>query len=817
MKVRKRKLIMSRAAMAFFAMATLLLLSMLAPVFASGSSSSDIVTIIRDNYGVPHVFASTREGLAYGAGYAVAQDRLWQADLFRRQATGRLAEFGLAPVEYDYWLRLNGYSREENTELFNELPSPYKEMITAYTKGMNRYILEAIIAALFGDYSLMPIEYLGLSEELGREVLPELWTEEDTLAIAQMMVRRWGEAGGNELEYAAAFEALTTMHGLINGSKIFDDRFPQVDPGADTTLDWKDDCGSASGSSLPPDFPDGIVESAETIAEMKELDQQVCESLGLFYHFGSNGWVVAPSKSESGNALLLGGPQMGHSIPQIVLDIGMHGSDIDAVGMTFPGVGPAVLIGVSKWGAWTTTSGVSDEVDTYIEELNDTNPFLYKFNNKWLPMEIRTETIYDALGNPHEFECYRTIHGPVIDFNPSEGYAISQKRTFWKQERGTLEGVMSFQECKNIDEFANGVSKVVSSHNWLWADRYGNVGYFHAGWYPIRPESIDDRFPLDGTGNEEWLGILPFEELPQGTDPPDGFYANWNNKPRADWPYAEVDWGEGHIVVRIQELLDADPKISFQDMIDICQNVAYHNVYGTYFKLFLLEAIGAVGGISQDVIDALEDWNCYLNDADFNGIYDDPGLTIFMAWFEAIDNAIFDDELGDIGASHSLLLHLFQGEESKLELLYDDYLGGVSRDVMIVSVLQGVIDHLNATIGPDVSQWLTPVEMVDFDEQGFLPSPEMPYMNRGTYNQIAEMPKWSWRNWWKPPIAVNVIPPGQSGFVGAEIVDGEIIPVPSPHAYDQLPLYVTWQFKPMLHRLRDIWNVAESWKILIYL
>jgi hypothetical protein len=161
---------------------------------------------------------------------------------------------------------------------------------------------------------------------------------------------------------------------------------------------------------------------------------------------------------------------------------------------------------------------------------------------------------------------------------------------------------------------------------------------------------------------------------------------------------------------------------------------------------------------------------------------------------------------------------LFQGEESKLELLYDDYLGGVSRDVMIVSVLQGVLEALEEAYGtPDVSEWLTQVEMVDFDEQGALPSLEMPYMNRGTYNQIAEMPKWSWRNWWKPPIAVNVIPPGQSGFVGAEIVDGEIIPVPSPHAYDQLLLYVTWQFKPMLYRLWDIWNVAESWKILIYL
>jgi len=788
---------LSRLNMAVFAI--VLTLSILAPVSASGGPPSEIVTIIRDNYGVPHVFAFTRESLAFGIGYAVAQDRLWQADLFRRQATGRLAEFGLVPVEYDHWLRLNGYSREENTELFNELPSPYKEMITAYTEGMNLYILEACMDPL----NKMPIEYLA------QKLVPEAWTVEDSLAIAQMMVRRWGEAGGNELDYLEDWSYLKAMHGPVEGWKIFNDRYPQVDPGADTTLDWKDDCGSASSSSLPPYFPDCIVGSAKKIAEMKELDQQVCDSLGLFYHFGSNGWVVAPWKSESGNALLLGGPQMGHSIPQIVLDIGMHGPNIDAVGMTFPGVGPAICIGASRWGAWTTTSGVSDEVDTYIEVLNPSNPTQYLFNNQWHDMEMRIETIYDALGNAHSKQCFRTIHGPVIYLDPSANYAISQKRTFWKQEGGTLEGVMSFQECNNLAEFEEGVSKVVSSHNWFWADRYGNIGYYHAGWYPIRPVGLDDRFPLDGTGSQEWLGILPFEELPKGTNPPDGFYANWNNKPRADWPYAEVDWGEGHIVVRIQELLDADPAVSFKDMIAVCRNVAYHNAYGTYFKPFLLEAIDAVGGISPGVVTALENWNCYLNDANNDGFYDDPGLTILMAWFEAIDNAIFDDELGGIGASHSLLLHLFQGEDSKLKLLYEDYLDGFSRDMMIVGVLQNVINFLTNKFGSDVSKWLTPVETVDFDELGALPSPTMPYMNRGTYNQIAEMPKWSWRNFRKPPIAMNVIPPGQSGFV-------KYPGVPSSHAYDQLPLYVTWQFKPMLYDLPDILKVKESITSLLW-
>jgi len=128
-------------------------------------------------------------------------------------------------------------------------------------------------------------------------------------------------------------------------------------------------------------------------------------------------------------------------------------------------------------------------------------------------------------------------------------------------------------------------------------------------------------------------------------------------------------------------------------------------------------------------------------------------------------------------------------------------LDGVDKDVIIVDVLKQVLVALEAAYGSDdVSTWLTPVEMVDFDELGALPSIPMHYMNRGTYNQIAELSR---KKWWSPSYAVNVIPPGQSGFV-------QYPGIPSLHAYDQLILYETWQFKPMLFRLEDLLQVAES-------
>ena len=750
--------------------------------------------ILRDDFGVPHVFANTTEELSYGVGYAIAEDRLWQADLFRREATGRLSELGVGNISIDLWTRINGYSKQENSELFTTLQSPYKEMISAYTNGINQYITEAIAA----PEEKMPYEYVI------RGITPEPWTEEDSLAIGQLMVRRWGEGGGMELIFTLVLEQLIERNGLIKGWRIFNDACPQEDPGATTTIQNNATSPPHPIPLLPPILPQLLIESAGYVKQMKDQEKHFCETQGLLYHFGSNGWVVSPEKSETKNALLLGGPQMGHSIPQIVVEIGMHGAGINATGMTFPGVGPAIAIGANTYGAWTTTSGLSDGVDTYIEILHPLNKTKYLFNGSWHQMEQRSETIYDVNGTPHTFLCNRTNHGPVLDIRWKPligGIAISSKMAFWKKEHQTIEGVMSFQCCTNITEFEAGVSQIVSSHNWFWADRNGDIGYYHSGYYPIRPvygflhRRIDDRFPLLGTGKEEWLGIVPFEDLPQQRNPSNGFFANWNNKPKRSWTHAEAEvgplWGEGHIVNRIQELLAADPEISYQDMKDICQNVAYHDALGTYFKPFLMQALNESSQIPPDVQQALQDWDCYLNNEDSDNFYDDPGMTIFHVWYDTVYDLILLDELSSLVKeySHSLLLHILQGDESKLQLRYNHYFNDSLNTVLITALTQALSTLETSYHTTNVSEWLTPVDIKTFSELGSLESPSMPYMNRGTYNQIIELPIWT-HDSSLAPIGENVLPPGQSGFVNAS-------GVPSVFAFDQLPLYTSWMFKDM--------------------
>ena len=179
-----------------------------------------------------------------------------------------------------------------------------------------------------------------------------------------------------------------------------------------------------------------------------------------------------------------------------------------------------------------------------------------------------------------------------------------------------------------------------------------------------------------------------------------------------------------------------------------------------------------------------------------------------------VDDAVFDDDLPPgVGGDPSALLHVFDGEDSKLPLNYD-YLNGEDRDALIVEVLKEALNELETNYGPDVSTWLTPVRTTRFDPQGFLFNPQfgqpelrMHSMNRGTYNHIVEMPKWKWKNLNRQETThgVNVIPPGQSGFFS--IVTG-----PSPHAVDQLALYETWTYKPMVFRYDDL--IIESSMIL---
>jgi penicillin amidase len=780
-----------------------------------------LCTIIRDDYGVPHIFADTKEGLGFGAGYAMAQDRLWQADVLRRAASGRLAEFGLATIEEDAATRTLWYSQDELQEIYDDWNpgagnEHLKSMIEAYVDGINAYIEYAV-----DNISLVPAEYM--AQSLLSYLEP--FTVADVVGITVLMGWQFGGTGGNEGDFYEALLTLQAMHGATNGTAIWDDLFPLDDTSAPVTIPGGGCLGSFSTDITALDVPDNLVGLFEQYEEFRTAHDELFKSLGIPTKFGSNAVLISDELSDTNNTLELGGPQMGYSIPQIVYELGLHGDGINAVGMAFPSAGPFILIGVSEYGAWTSTTGASDVIDPRILALNSTNPLQYWHDGAWVDMEARTETIYGFKKQTSQnVTCYRSVYGPIIDIDLDTFQAITLHTPFFKNEITGEQGWQLFQEATDIDEFEAAVELVLPNHNFYWADTEGNIGYWHAGRFPVKPEGADPRLPLLGDGTQEWVRVTDPEEMPRCINPAQGWLTNWNNKPIAGWEYAESDfhWGEGHRVKTLMDVLTyyetVVGEVTFADLNTFNQIAGYNDINGMNFVSYLIDAAGGTGNVTIEAArNLLIDWATFSSlphsrvdlvspawPYDEDPTYDHPGLTIFNAWCDKIIPEIFNGILpssltNQIDNYPSLLIRIF----GEVTLNYD-YLGARDRDELIIDALQDAIAELETEYGSsNMTTWLTPVRMQDYDEMGALPGDDIhPYMNRGTYNQIAEMLAGDLPN------AVNVIPPGQSGLV---VLPG----VPSPYVADQVPLYATWTYKPMSFTRAAV-EALKTWQKSFY-
>jgi penicillin amidase len=779
-------------------------------------------TIIRDNYGVPHVFADTKEDLAFGAGYAMAQDRLWQADVMRRAATGRLAELGLGTIAGDIATRTLWYTEDELLKIYDDWEpgegyEHLKSMVEAYVDGINAYIDRA----LNNLYTYMPAEYMA------QNLVPYLepFTVADVVALTVLMGWRFGGTGGSEGDLYEALLTLQAMNGAAAGAAIWDDLFPLDDAGAPVTIP-SESLTAFSTDEISLNVAGNLGPVLEQAQELWATQDELFKSLGVPTKFGSNAVLISPELSVTGNALELGGPQMGYSIPQIVYELGLHGAGINAVGMAMPCAGPFILIGVSEHGAWTSTTGASDVMDVRILTLNPANPTQYWHNGAWVNMERRNELVYGPKKQTYQAtSVYRSVYGPVISFDYDTNTAVTLHTPFFKNEIAAEQGWQLFQEATNIDEFEAAVELVIPSHNFYWADTEGNIGYWHAGRFPLKPAGADRRLPLAGDGTQEWVRITTPWEMPRSINPEQGWLTNWNNKPIAGWPYAESDvaWGEGH---RVQILMNAiatfaaSGDLTTDTLNKINQLGGYADINGMNFAGDLIAALTAYVSAAPDpqlyaALGYLGAWATaeplpvsrvdLVSPAwptDPNPKYDHPGLTIFNAWFDKIIPEVFGgilsaDLMVQLESYPSLLMRVFEGAA-----LNYDYLGGRDKNQLIVNALQDAIAELKTQYGSsDMATWLTPVRMQSYDAQGALPGgPIHPYMNRGTYNQIVEVRAEGL------PIGKNVIPPGQSGLV---LLPG----VPSPYVADQVALYASWTYKLMLFTRQDVERVKTSQKI----
>jgi len=830
---------------------TVFALAMLSGISTSGSARAfdtlldvdgDQVTIHRDDHGVPHIFAETNRGLFVGYGYAVAQDRLWQLELFRKVAYGRVAEIlgttfpvtntggggAASALAVDLNTRTRRYTPAELDGQLALLTDEEARIFTAYADGISRYLSEVVAK---DPANKLPYEFhlLGIG-------VPALWTARDVVACSVFQAR-FGEVpppGGQERQNLALLNSLVAKWGPTVGYAIFNDVFWLDDPDSPVSVPPEgatDKRQKAQPPAVP--LPEQLVGAPQAAEEEVDIDEAL-EALGISTGIGSHGFVVSAAKSANGSAMLFGGPQVDFNTPEVAHEVQLKGGNgFDVMGGALAGV-PIVLVGRTDHIAFSLQTGsFGDNRDTYAETLcvlpDGGTGYLFKL--LCTPFETRVEVInVKGVTAPVTCTVRRTVHGPVVfpacnaPF-PVSGIVFTEKRTDWKSEVVSMSAFLSANRARNVQDFEAAIGRMNISFNFVYADKVGNIAYFGPADTPVRPAGFDPRLPLPGTGNAEWTGALV--PMPRSINPTQGWLAGWNNKPSSDPAWHNPDnlracslsqtgsssfscgYGKQFRVLDIFDRLSGPGLISEADMQDVEKYISRSQRDGDgresrFLRPYLLAALQHVppsNPLAPQAIAVLRAWDGGHFDDPVTSTTFAPGQIVFSRWLSTMLINTFQDELGaNVNrASVNMLLHVLdQACPSILDPAAcpsggsgvppsRDYLNGVDPSVVISSSF----DQALAALGPDPTAWSSvPRNVVHLRHTLYPQIPEVGSFlesNRATYAQIVILGA--------PSItSENVLTLGQSGFIGGA--------PPGPPAFDlhfadQLDLTRLFEYKPM--------------------
>ncbi len=531
------------------------------------------VSVYRDEMGIPHIYASTLHDLYMAQGYVHAQDRFWQMDAWRHIGSGRLSEmFGEGQLKTDAFLRTLGW-RQTAEEEYAAAEGDAKLMLDSYAEGVNAYLSERSGTELSLEYGVLKL--------LSPDYLPEPWTPIHTLTWGKAMA--WDLRGniGAEIERSILLKTLTPEQ-VETLSPPYPQDHPVIVPsiGENTALPATSLMTALSQEN-----------ASQALARASRQFTLLDDMLGpTGAGIGSNSWVIAGSRTESGMPLLANDPHLGVQMPSIWHQINLHcyprteDCSIDVGGFSFPGV-PGVVIGHNDKIAWGFTNVGPDVMDLYIEKINPENPNQYEFNGEWLDFEIRTEKIMIAGGGSEEITVRISRHGPIISdsYGPLKNEDINEEDTPYKDRSGidlpenyaialswtalepgnVFNAIWGFNNAQNWEEFRQAASGfAVPSQNLVYADVEGNIGYQMPGNVPIRKNG-DGRYPVPGWTDEyDWQGYIPFEELPYLFNPKSGYIVTANNRV-APWDYEyfiSADTAYGYRAQRIVDMIEAGPE-----------------------------------------------------------------------------------------------------------------------------------------------------------------------------------------------------------------------------------------------------------------
>jgi penicillin G amidase len=619
------------------------------------------IRIERDADGVPTIAAQSDDDAAFGLGFVHAQDRLFQMELMRRYAAGRLAEiFGPAALSVDKQMRVLGLYRAAEQEI-PFLSAEVNRALTAYAAGVNAF--------LSSPRGAVPPEFLLL------RFSPEPWREADSLAWGKLMALQI--SGNYRGELLRAYMART----ISPADLAF--LYPEYPKAAPTTL-----------ARLLPIY--------RRLGLGRLLDA-LPPAVGPRY--ASNNWVVDGRHSNSGKPLLANDPHLAFGAPGPWYLARLKTPEDEMAGATAAGV-PFVVIGHNRHIAWGFTTTTADVEDLFVEKIDPKDPRRYLIPEGSAPFVTRHEKIVVRGAAPVDFPVRLTRHGPVLsDVLPSgtadPGYVLALSATFLLPQDCSAQALWAASHAVNWPSFRAAWRKFVGPvQNIVYGDDSGTIGFIAAGLVPIRKKG-DGWMPAPGwTGGYDWAGFIPFDALPSAENPPAGHFVSANNKIVPDsYPYfLSRDWDLPNRAERIEALLDAipvqSPSTSAAIEADTFSLMAKRLVP-------LMTNITPADQASRQSIALLRHW-------DFHMDRDKVAPLLFTAWLRQFSHAILFGRFGDAVAGYwDLRPQVMEAVLTERP----DWCGDLKRPgtetcaTRLAQSLAAALAELRRAYGDDISRW----------------------------------------------------------------------------------------------------------------
>ncbi len=626
--------------------------------------------IVRDQWGVPHIFAACDDDAYFALGFVTAQDRLFQLELLRHLGQGRLSElFGPAMLKTDRLFRTMQLHRVGVAMLARARPEA-RQGVEAFARGVN-----ASAAALHGR---LPPEFaiLGLDFEPAKA--------DDFIGILGYM--SWG------LNMSWHFDPLYTKLA----ARLPPERLAEIFP-----FDF-----GGSPSAHPRAMTPRPAASLP-LFELSPAERALLESVPSLH--ASNNWVLGPSKTTSGAPILANDPHLGHGAPGIWYEVHLKTPTQDVTGVTIPGL-PFVILGHNREIAWGFTNVMLDGADFFAEKLRPGSPGEVMSRGEWVKLEERREEIRVRGAAPVPLTIRSTPHGPLVsDLLPGQAEALSYQWNYFAPEGNEIEAIYALNRARNWDEFRGAVRHFGAvSQNVAYADRTGHIGLQTTGLIPRLRGRLDGSAIRSGwDGSEDWDGFIPFEENPSSFDPAEGWLASANNPTVPSSPYyISSQWEPLDRYRRIQEMIESRPRHSLDDVRQMHMDTLLVSAREITPAIEAAFGDGPADAVVAAALGQLRGW-----DGDMKAERAAP--TLFSVFYRRLFYAIFQDEFGPELArayrSHANVsaIMLEQVMRHGPEHWFDriDTPGREDRSQILRTSFVAAVRELLRTLGDDPASW----------------------------------------------------------------------------------------------------------------